>query len=59
MRLILIVLIVFCIVTANAQDDKHIKGKMVDVTYKTIVGMNNNITVYLDCFQLNREDKKK
>lgn len=52
------ILLCFCL-TVIAQENEHLKGKTIDITYDLYKSDSTNITIYLDDYKLNDEYKGK
>ena len=61
MRLVILVLLgLFYSTVVYAQDDRHLKGKTIDITHNIYQGGNDSLTViFLDGYTLKRTEMKK
>ena len=56
--LIVIILLLFYSSVVNAQEDKHLKGKAIDISYYSYLGRNGTLTIILDGYKLKSSEKE-
>ena len=57
-NLIVIILLLFYSSVVNAQEDKHLKGKAIDISYYSYLGRNGTLTIILDGYKLKSSEKE-